>query len=113
MGGKAACFQILIPCVSLHPRPSAFICGWIPSGPFRLIEDYVWADKWKLLVAYAFRTPGCHVEIRGNLKPGIAKPDCIARCTSPAGRILELIIGAKAGRWNWWKIHLEMMGIVW
>ena len=77
----------------------ALLRGWIPPALSGLLEDYVRADEWELVVAYAFRALGCQVEIRGNTKPGSAEPDCIARYTSPAGQIVELIIDAKAGRW--------------
>ena len=74
--------------------------SWIPPIISGLLEDYVRADQWEIIVADSFRALGCHVEERGQRMKGQAQPDCIARFTSPTGQVIELIIDAKAGQWE-------------
>jgi hypothetical protein len=78
----------------------ALLKGWIPLALQGLLEDHVRADQWELVVAYAFRALGCQVDVQGSSNPGKAVPDCIARYTSPAGQIIELVVDAKAGKWS-------------
>lgn len=78
----------------------ALLKGWIPPVLQGLLADHVRADQWELVVAYAFRALGCQVQYLGQKAGPKAVPDCIARYTSPAGQVIELIIDAKAGQWN-------------
>jgi len=73
--------------------------SWIPPALSGLLADHVRADEWELIVAYAFRALGCRVDIRGQTTPGRVEPDCIATYTTSDGRIFEIVIDAKAGRW--------------
>ena len=78
----------------------ALLKSWVPPALQGLLQDHVRADQWEVIVAYAFQALGCQVKSQGRGEPGKAVPDCIARYTSPAGQLIELIIDAKAGTWN-------------
>ncbi|MBI5092107.1 MAG: hypothetical protein HZB26_06630 [Candidatus Hydrogenedentes bacterium] len=88
------------PLSSAGDEREALLKGWIPPVLNGLLADHVRADQWELMVAYALRALGCQVTYMGNSAAGQAVPDCIARYTSPAGQVIELIVDAKAGQWN-------------
>lgn len=93
-----------VPAISVAPpqqddERESLLRSWIPPALAGLLADHVRADEWELVVAYAFRALGCRVDIRGQASPGKVEPDCVATYTTSDGRIYEVVVDAKAGRW--------------
>ncbi len=89
-----------VPAPQQDDERESLLRSWIPPALSGLLADHVRADEWELIVAYAFRALGCRVDIRGQTAPGKVEPDCIATYTTSDGRIFEIVIDAKAGRWT-------------